>query len=143
MHPKLHCFRCRLIELEPSQRGPELGIFFDCPSCGASYTFENGGPLVDRWLMPVTLPIYAVLAYDSPEGRAEGTVLQLLKSLAARSPAARQRFMGDIEAELALPRQPLHKVLPDPHEQAPDREAALRRFLRQVAESLRRLNAQE
>lgn len=137
MPTQLVCFRCRLIELEPSESGNEAGIFFKCPACEFSYRFENDGPLVDRWRMPVTLPLYDVLLYDKPESRVERTILWLSTILANRSPIVRRRFLDDLEAELAAPRQPLCKVLDDPFQDVPDREAALRRFLRQVAEALR------
>jgi hypothetical protein len=131
---QLVCFRCRVIELEPSNRGSDLEIFFKCPACEASYRFENDGPLVDRWLMPVTLPLYEVLSYDKPESRAEQTALGLSTLLANRSPIARQRFVDDIEAELAAPRQPLRRVLDDPSKMPP---TAKQHFADSCAESPR------
>lgn len=134
MGNSLRCFRCRLIDLEPDTRGGETGVFFRCPACGASYTWEGSGPLVDRWLMPVTLPLYRVIDIADPESRIAALVRELSAVVGARSDAARQRFIDDIEAELASPRQPLNQVLPDGYANAPGREALLRRFLRRFAE---------
>jgi hypothetical protein len=90
--------------------------------------------LVDRWLMPVTLPLYRLVDVADPESLIAALVRELSAVMGARSDAVRQRFMGDIEAELASPRQPLAQVLPDGYANAPGREALLRRFLRRFAE---------
>jgi hypothetical protein len=88
--------------------------------------------------MPVTLPLYVVLDLRSPERYVEKAVAQILPTLVRRSPAARRRFVDDIEAELAAPRQLLRKVLrEETYGDDPEREASLRRFLRRFAEALR------
>jgi hypothetical protein len=136
----LRSFRCRLIALEPDPRGRESGTFFRCPACGAAYNWKGSGPLVDRWLMPVTLPLYRAIDVADPESRITALVREMSVVIGARSHAARQRFIEDIEAELASPRQPLAQVLPDCYANVPGREAVLRRFLRRFAKNTCALN---
>jgi hypothetical protein len=128
------CLRCRTVELEHVDQEVNDDVkFFRCPTCFANYT-SNNGVLVDRWLMPITLPLYRVIFSPNPE-HADPSIP--VAECEQRDPQRIALMIKDIERELAEPTQPLNAVLPGPYETAPGRDEALRRYLRRFVDALR------
>src|SRR5689334_6436970 len=53
-----NCLRCEGVKLRVLDCYPGLRNY-ECPICFRRYSKRDGGALVDRWLMPITLPLYA------------------------------------------------------------------------------------
>jgi hypothetical protein len=84
--------------------------------------------------MPLTLPLYGVIFAENPESE----VARNIKALSYLRPERVRILVEDIERELTERTQPLDMTLPNPYEGIPGRDAALRRFLRQSVDELRR-----
>ena len=64
---------------------------------------SGDGPLVDRWLMPLTLPLYGVIFAENPESE----VARNIKALSYLRPERVRMLVEDIERELTERTQPL------------------------------------
>ena len=65
-----HCYRCDspLINVTPGD--VDNIMFFECPSCKCQYAKSPDSELHDRWLMPITLPLYSVIFENNPVSQA-------------------------------------------------------------------------
>jgi hypothetical protein len=73
------CFRCKhdLVDITPDDLE---GIqFFGCHGYGSHFTKNPGKQLCDRWLMPITLPLYHVTFEENPIDKLKKILFMLRK----------------------------------------------------------------
>jgi hypothetical protein len=122
------CFRCKnnLVDITPDDLE---GIqFFGCHGCGSHYTKNPGKQLCDRWLMPITLPLYNVIFEENPMDKLKQTMFMLRKE----KPEGLIQIVEHIKDELNEPKQNLC----DTHDFVYPNEAKLREFLAAVMQNI-------
>ena len=86
MTEEQHCLRCDGQTLVSVESPKDKGItFFECPKCKRHYTLAEGRTLTDRWLSPITLPLYSTIFSSNPPEDAERVALQFLETRVART----------------------------------------------------------
>ena len=67
MGEEYKCLRCEDTRLLPLD-SPKSVQCFECPGCHRQYAHADGRTLTDRWLSPISLPLYRVQFYghDAP-----------------------------------------------------------------------------
>jgi hypothetical protein len=125
------CLRCKTVPLNVLQSDAEI-TFFVCPRCSRQYVRKSGAGLVYRWGHPLTLALYGVICEPDAPPHAARIADQLASG---EDPADLERFIREIELELADPTQAVTEILPMA---VPKTEENLREFLRLVAVELRR-----
>ena len=123
--------RCKKVRLDVLESDAEIA-FFACARCGRQYARKAGRELVFRWGNPLSLALYGVIYEADAPPHAARIADQLARD---RDAAALDRFIREIELELADPTQAVTEILPMA---VPKSEENLRQFLRLVAVQLRR-----
>ncbi len=120
-----HCYRCdlELIETTPAESGNIL--FYACEGCGACYAKKAGQQLHDRWQMPITIPLYALIYEQEPLKAVDKTVIQLSR----KKRSYVELMIQEINLELKNPRQNLIDI----HDYVYPNEHQFREFLRLIA----------
>ncbi len=118
----LKCIRCASL-LEPVD-----SHFFRCCSCERQYAVASDNTLVDRWLSPLTIPLYSIIFSNNPQDDASRVAEQLNE----KTPEERSSIVAEIRDELANPKQKVHLI----HDLADKTvtEQDVREFLRLVAD---------
>jgi hypothetical protein len=119
------CLRCPGA-LRPTERAEAL-VFLECPECGRRYAQQDGGPLTERWLGPLSLALYGVIFVERPQD--PECVRRQARSMDHLDVGALAR---EIRLELAEPSQPVSAILPGTRATEPD----LREYLRLLADEL-------
>ena len=119
------CLRCPGA-LRPTDRAGEL-LFLECPECGRRYAQQDGGPLTERWLGPLSLALYGVIFVEHPQD--PECVRRQARSMDHLDTGA---LVRDIRWELAEPSQPVSAILPG----MSATEADLREYLRLLVDEL-------
>ena len=118
-----YCYRCNEELIEVILDGVKGGLFYDCLSCKSRYTSKNG-QLHDRWLMPITLPLYGVIFSKDPLEMIDKTVIDMNK----KGSEFVKVLVSHIEEELNNPKQKLTDI----HDFISPNEERLREFLKEV-----------
>ncbi len=122
------CLRCAS-ELSCSRDSRDGVIdFFDCPECHSRYAQAPGQCLHDRWLMPLTLPLYMVMFDQKPVEKAEFVAQAMME----RGPGFAEVVLEHVNEELARPKQKVREI----HDLVCKDEALLRKFLKQFSQEL-------
>lgn len=124
------CYRCQSPLLETTPGGVTDIQFFSCESCYSQYAQKPGEDLHDRWLMPLTLPLYFVIYDKEPSEKVDYVAQELLR----KKPEYLATLIEHIQDELDTPKQKLSQIHSYVH---PD-EAKLRVFLAQVKDALQK-----
>ena len=106
--------------------------FHECPQCGRAFTERPDGPLVERWLGPLSVALYGVIFDPRPQDP------QRVRAVAGQlGHLDTARIAAEIRLELAHPTQPVADIV------GPMRagEDDLREFLRLLADELERRSA--
>jgi hypothetical protein len=119
------CLRCPG-ELRMTERAGAVA-FLECPACGRRYAREDGGPLTERWMGPLSLALYGVIFTDRPQD--PECVHRQARSMGHLDVGA---LVREIRLELAEPTQPVAAVLPGMRAT----ESDLREYLRLLADEL-------
>ena len=73
------CFRCSS-NLEDVTPEDSNGIkFYSCKSCSSQYSENIEGRLFDRWLMPITIPLYCLIFEDDHKSKVEDILNSIMK----------------------------------------------------------------
>jgi len=119
------CLRCPQ-RLRPTGRAEPI-TFLECPGCGRRYAQQDGGPLTERWLGPISAALYGVIFNEHPQHpecvRRQADGLDHLDA---------DVLVREIRLELAEPSQPVHEILPGMQAT----ESDLREYLRLLADEL-------
>ena len=101
-----HCYRCQsqLIDVTPDD--VDNIMFFECPSCKCQYAKNPDGELHDRWLMPITLPLYAVISEEDPVSQARTQAVMFLE----RDDLDLKLMIEHIIAEIKNPKQRVSEI---------------------------------
>ena len=127
MTEEQHCLRCDEQALVPVESPKGEGItFFECPKCKRHYTLAKGRTLTDRWLSPITLPLYSTIFSSNPPEDAERIALEFLDH---ESPERLRIILAEIDDELASPKQYVKHILNQSQS-----EQSLRLFLRRFSD---------
>ena len=132
---KLQCFRCGGELQCLSLKEPTEIKFFSCQACPCQYTQNDQGRLCDRWLMPMTLPLYAVIDEQNPLLKVDTVVVQM----ANKGQSFIDALLEHISQQLENPRQ----QLTDMHSFSYPDEDKLREFLRLVKQGLETFPARQ
>jgi transposase-like protein len=127
MTEEQHCLRCdgqTLVSVE-SPKGKGI-TFFECPECKRHYALAKGRTLTDRWLSPITLPLYGTIFSSNPPEDAERVALSFLDQ---ESPERLQTLLEEIDDELSSPKQCLQHIFNQSQS-----EQSLRLFLRRFSD---------
>ena len=119
--------RLRLTDCYPGLRN------YECPVCFWRYSQRDGYGLVDRWLMPITLPLYAFEFRPLLEGSAEKIAQEFRRN---EGPANLKLMCQEIARELDHPTQQLREIHGSRHAESELRDF-LRRFVAEVQSKLR------
>ena len=80
----LKCFRCNgELENTTPEKVDDIN-FYSCKSCSCAYTKNTEGRIYDRWLMPITLPLYGVIFEKDPLSKVEHIVADMASREKAR-----------------------------------------------------------
>lgn len=116
-----NCLRCQTPLENVTPTSTEQVRFFSCPHCHCQYTQNEQGRLFDRWLMPLTVPLYMILFEKEPL-----TCIERVASFVMEKPSEyRKVLLEHIDAELSLPTQRLSDI----HKFSYANEQQLREFL--------------
>jgi|GEM_PF-3021631 len=132
---KLQCFRCDGALIDVSLEELTEIKFFACEHCPCQYTKNVQGRLHDRWLMPMTLALYAVLDEENPLLKVDYVVKQML----AKGQRFTDALIEHIYQELENPQQ----QLTDMHSFSYPDENKLRQFLLLVKQGVEKAAALE
>ena len=114
------CYRCGSQLIELGSKNDEIA-FFECVSCESQYTKKPGGNIHDRWMMPITLPLYSVIFSSDPAQEVERVVQQFQE----RESEFKKVLVEHINEELENPKQKISEI----HEYKFANESQLREFL--------------
>lgn len=114
--------------------------FYSCPKCYRSYRMQDDGSLVERWLGPISLVLYAVIFTRSPQARASEIAEGLYQSALPDGNRMFRSFtwaelhylIDEIEGELSHPTQMVKEIL-----ECAGSESDLREYLGLVAKELK------
>ena len=81
--------------------------FYGCPNCNSQYSKAIFRPVCDRWLMPITFPLYDVLFDKEPQLKAK----EVAQSLLSREQGLREAIKNHVRDELETPKQKVSKIL--------------------------------
>jgi hypothetical protein len=125
----LKCYRCggKLVDVTPED--VKQIRFHSCSECHAAYTENEEGRLHDRWLMPITIPLYSVIFDKEPLLRVD----QVVSDIVSRDKRFRDLLVIEIAEELRSPRQKISDI----HKFKYPDEDNLRKFLRLVLERIK------
>ena len=127
MTEEQRCLRCdgqTLVSVE-SPKGQGI-TFFECPECKRHYALAKGRTLTDRWLSPITLPLYGTIFSSNPPEDAERVALSFLDQ---ESPERLRTILAEIDDELSSPKQCLQHIFNQSQS-----EQSLRLFLRRFSD---------
>jgi hypothetical protein len=100
------CLRCNT-ELEPAEPQTPDTSYYSCPACQCEYAQKPGEGLHDRWLMPLSLPLYAVIFDKNPSSRAG----EIAQHFVAREDLDLDVLEQHIDDELSNPKQKVSEIL--------------------------------
>jgi len=122
------CFRCNG-DLKDTTPNDIADIkFLSCKNCPCQYTENSKGRVHDRWLMPITLPLYGVIFEEDPLSCVDNAV----NEMASRKREFIDVLIEHISEELVNPKQ---KII-DLHDFKHPNEERLRAFLKLVKEGV-------
>lgn len=124
------CLRCGMPLSEAEPKLPDIS-FYSCPQCGSHYAQEPGQELHDRWLMPLSLPLYDVIFDKDPVSRAS----EIANKYVGRVDLDLDKLEQHIEDELSNPKQKVSEI----HNSEYANEKQLRDFLKAFKDALREL----
>ena len=126
-----HCYRCdsQLIKITPGD--VDNIMFFECPSCKCQYAKSKDSELHDRWLMPITLPLYSVINENNPVSQA----ITQAKAFFEREDLDLEILKRHIHDELGDPKQKVAEIF----EYINPDEGKLREYLKYFVWELERL----
>jgi hypothetical protein len=122
-----NCYRCGETVLPGEPRNEEIH-FFVCPACNSSYAERVGEAPHDRWLMPITLPLYSVIFERHPEEWG----VEIAKEFKDRTDLDLEVLLSHIDEELNFPKQRLTDI----HDFEHASEDQLRQFLKSFRTAL-------
>ncbi|MBV1907982.1 MAG: TTC39/IML2 family protein [Kangiellaceae bacterium] len=123
-----NCYRCKNELKDITPQGLDTINFFSCEKCGCQYAKTNESELHDRWLMPLTLPLYEVIYEKQPLNKID----RVMNSINKKKEAFKLILAEHIESELQNPKQKISQI----HQfQYPDEEK-LRHFLAEILNRL-------
>ncbi len=122
------CFRCNseLKDVTPSEVTDIK--FLSCENCRCQFSENSAGRLYDRWLMPITLPLYNVIFEKEPLDCVENIV----KEMATRENKFVDALIEALSDELVNPKQRVTDI----HDFSYPDEVKLRKFLGLVKDGL-------
>ncbi|MDQ8201348.1 hypothetical protein QEH56_24530, partial [Pelagicoccus enzymogenes] len=123
------CIRCET-KLKSDGRGSWKVKFYRCPNCGSGYSKTLFKPLCDRWLMPITIPLYSVIFDKEPEQKSYSVARTLLNQ---NDKKEIRQIIEHIDEEIKHPKQKISDILNFIH----PNEDKLRRFLKCVSIELK------
>ena len=126
------CYRCGTKLTADDESSSWRCRFYGCGACGSQYCKRIGRGLCDRWLMPLTLPLYSVISHKHPEVMAESVAREFSCSDKA------EEIIAHCEEELLNPKQRLVDI----HNPACRDEKKMRDFLRSFVDNWHALRAQ-
>lgn len=122
------CFRCAG-KLQDNTPPDVAGIkFFACMDCGAGYAKKPGQDLHDRWLMPLSVVLYAVIFEREPYLKAKSVAKYLLDQKNTDLLKLKEHILEEIKT----PKQKVSQI----HDFAYPDEVELRKYLVAVYEHL-------
>ena len=101
------CYRCNSNLINVTTSDADDVEFFECTSCKSSYSKRTDGNLHDRWLMPITLPLYSVIFDKNPETRAREQAHEFLNT----DNIDIEILKTHIREELESPKQNISEIL--------------------------------
>lgn len=96
--------------------------FYTCSACGSRYRLKRGQRLHDRWLMPLTLPLYSVIFEKDPVASAKSVAYSFYE----RKDFDLDLLKKHINCELHEPTQNISEI----HDYVYPNEDELREFLK-------------
>jgi hypothetical protein len=124
-----NCLRCKSELKEESPSHSSSITFYNCPSCHSGYAIEPGQQLHDRWLMPLTLPLYAAINDPDPVPKAHVVARSFIKR---ETRDDLDLIKKHIIEELANPTQKVSEI----HDFGHKNEDKLREFLQAFIDEL-------
>jgi hypothetical protein len=122
-----NCLRCDRVPLTITDCYPGIRNY-ECSLCFRRFSQKDAHGLCDRWLSPITLPLYAFLF----DGHLIGSVNNIAKQFRQNEDPAYLKLMcQEIKYELDHPAQQLTDMYESRHS-----ESELRDFLRQFVAAL-------
>lgn len=125
-----NCPRCSAT-LKPTEPKTAGISFYECPDCASQYARQSGEDLHDRWLMPLSLPLYVVIFDRDPASRA----IDVARQFCDRDELELDILEQHIAEELGNPKQKVSEI----HDFAYADEHQLREFLGSFLEALKEL----
>ena len=122
MGEEYKCLRCEDTRLLPLD-SPKSVQFFECPGCHRQYAHADGRTLTDRWLSPISLPLYRAQFYGHDAPR---VAREFIEGFSGKQLAI---IVADINDEIANPKQRVQHIFNQSHS-----EESLRTFLKLFAD---------
>src|SRR5690606_28032076 len=109
----MNCLKCIHVSLHD-----DGDSFYSCPECNRRFRMNEGGSLVERWLGPISLVLYAVIFTRSPQARAGEIAEGLYQSALPDGKRMFRSFtweeidylIDEIESELSHPTQKVRNI---------------------------------
>jgi transposase-like protein len=131
MDEHAYCLRCPNTELQRLPESSAEMLFFACPVCHRQYAKGTGESLHDRWLSPLSIPLYSVIFEQEPVQCAPRVAGSLLRRADANTFI--EVLITSIEEELQHPTQQVSEI----HDAVYANEQQLRKFLAALVHELR------